>query len=398
MRRIELYDTTLRDGSQGEGISFSLQDKLDLTERLDAVGFDYIEGGYPGSNEKDFQYFQRVGKLGLKHARVCAFGMTRRKGVTAAEDRGLAALLDSGMAVITLVGKASLFHATEVLQTSGEENLAMIRRERRLPGRGRARGDLRRRALLRRLVGRRRLLAPGDPGGGRGRGTAGRALRHQRRAHARGDRRRYPRRDRGRGRARGSPLPQRLRLGGGQFAGRRRRRRRRTCRARSTASASAAATPTSSPWPPTWRSRSRASRSSMPKESSTSPSCRARSTRLANLNFRPNQPFVGRSAFAHKGGMHVSGVSRIAASYEHIDPEQVGNERRVLVSELSGRANIMALARRHRHPGRSQADGRDPGPRRLAGERRLSVRGGRRLVRPAGAAVRRRRSGRTSSG
>ncbi len=127
MRRIELYDTTLRDGAQGEGISFSLQDKLDLAERLDAAGFDYIEGGYPLSNEKDFQFFQRVGKLGLTHARVCAFGMTRRKGNTAAEDRGLAALLESGAAVITLVGKASLFHATEVLQTSGEENLAMIR-------------------------------------------------------------------------------------------------------------------------------------------------------------------------------------------------------------------------------------------------------------------------------
>ena len=81
MRRIEIYDTTLRDGAQGEGVSFSLQDKLALTERLDRLGFDYVEGGYPASNEKDFQYFQRVGQLGLKHAKVCAFGMTRRKGV-----------------------------------------------------------------------------------------------------------------------------------------------------------------------------------------------------------------------------------------------------------------------------------------------------------------------------
>ena len=83
MRRIEIYDTTLRDGAQAEGISFSLQDKLALTERLDALGFDFIEGGYPASNEKDSQYFQRVAGLALKQIKVCAFGMTRRKGVKA---------------------------------------------------------------------------------------------------------------------------------------------------------------------------------------------------------------------------------------------------------------------------------------------------------------------------
>ncbi|MGD0900575.1 MAG: citramalate synthase, partial [Thermoguttaceae bacterium] len=127
MRRIEIYDTTLRDGAQGEGISFSLQDKLALTERLDAVGFDYIEGGYPASNEKDAQYFRRVGDLDLKQIKVCAFGMTRRKGVKAAEDQGLRALLDCGAGAITLVGKASIFQATEVLRVGGEENLAMIR-------------------------------------------------------------------------------------------------------------------------------------------------------------------------------------------------------------------------------------------------------------------------------
>ena len=80
MRRIEIYDTTLRDGAQGEGISFSLQDKLALTQRLDSLGFDYVEGGYPASNEKDCQYFQRVGQLGLKHTKVCAFGMTAPQG------------------------------------------------------------------------------------------------------------------------------------------------------------------------------------------------------------------------------------------------------------------------------------------------------------------------------
>ena len=83
MRRIQIYDTTLRDGTQGEGVSLSLQDKLQIAQRLDEMGFDYIEGGYPLSNEKDEQFFERAPQLGLKNARLCAFGMTRRRGMTA---------------------------------------------------------------------------------------------------------------------------------------------------------------------------------------------------------------------------------------------------------------------------------------------------------------------------
>jgi 2-isopropylmalate synthase len=108
MRRIQIYDTTLRDGAQAEGISFSLQDKLLLTKRLDGLGVDFIEGGYPASNDKDSQYFQRVRQLDLKHAQVCAFGMTRRKGVRAEGDQGLAALVASGAEVITIVGNTSV--------------------------------------------------------------------------------------------------------------------------------------------------------------------------------------------------------------------------------------------------------------------------------------------------
>lgn len=91
MRRIQIYDTTLRDGSQAEGISFSLHDKLLLTSRLDNLGFEYVEGGYPASNDKDCQYFKRVRGLDLRHAKVCAFGMTRRKGIAAEADAGLKA-------------------------------------------------------------------------------------------------------------------------------------------------------------------------------------------------------------------------------------------------------------------------------------------------------------------
>src|SRR5438067_5536598 len=126
MARIQIYDTTLRDGSQGEGVNFSLQDKLLITRRLDELGVDFIEGGYPLSNPKDFEYFQEVRKLSLKHAKVAAFGMTRRKGVEAANDTCIKALLDAETSLVTIVGKTWDLHVREVLATSLEENLRMI--------------------------------------------------------------------------------------------------------------------------------------------------------------------------------------------------------------------------------------------------------------------------------
>src|SRR6266513_3418775 len=126
MPRIHIYDTTLRDGSQGEGVNFSLQDKLLITRRLDELGVDFIEGGYPLSNPKDFEYFKEVRKLPLRHAKVVAFGMTRRKGVAAAGDTCIKALLDAGTPVVTIVGKTWDMHVTEVLGTTLGENLAMI--------------------------------------------------------------------------------------------------------------------------------------------------------------------------------------------------------------------------------------------------------------------------------
>ncbi len=124
---IQLYDTTLRDGSQGEGVNFSLHDKLAITRKLDELGFDFIEGGYPLSNEKDAEYFQLVADMDLRHARVCAFGMTRRRGVLAKDDVGMQALINSKAPVCTVVGKTWDLHVTEVLRVSLDENLAMIR-------------------------------------------------------------------------------------------------------------------------------------------------------------------------------------------------------------------------------------------------------------------------------
>ena len=126
MPRIHIYDTTLRDGSQGEGVNFSLQDKLLITRRLDELGVDFIEGGYPLSNPKDSAYFQEVRNLSLRHAKVVAFGMTRRKGGEAAGDTCIKALLDAATPVVTIVGKTWDMHVTEVLGTTLEENLRMI--------------------------------------------------------------------------------------------------------------------------------------------------------------------------------------------------------------------------------------------------------------------------------
>ena len=111
-RRIEIYDTTLRDGTQGEGFNLSLQDKLLIARRLDELGVDYIEGGFPLSNPKDEAFFKDVRELKLKHAKIAAFGMTRRRGAKAEDDPGMIALLDAQTPVVTLVGKSSEFHAS----------------------------------------------------------------------------------------------------------------------------------------------------------------------------------------------------------------------------------------------------------------------------------------------
>src|SRR3954452_24942279 len=126
MTRIAIYDTTLRDGSQGEGVNFSLQDKLLITGRLDELGVDYIEGGYPLSNPKDAAYFRDVRDLDLGHARVTAFGMTRRRDVAAEDDVGMKALVGAGTPAVTIVGKSWDFQAREVLGVSLDETLRMI--------------------------------------------------------------------------------------------------------------------------------------------------------------------------------------------------------------------------------------------------------------------------------
>ena len=151
MARIQIYDTTLRDGSQGEGVNFSLEDKLAITAKLDELGFDFIEGGYPLSNPKDAEYFQRAADLPLKHAKVAAFGMTRRKGIAAEDDIGMQALRDAETEVVTIVGKTWDLHVREVLGVERGREPGDDPRFGRLPAGGRPRSDLRRRTFFRRL-------------------------------------------------------------------------------------------------------------------------------------------------------------------------------------------------------------------------------------------------------
>src|SRR5262249_23927065 len=125
-RRIEIYDTTLRDGTQGEGFNLSLQDKVLIAQKLDELGVDFIEGGFPGSNDKDRAFFSEIKHVKLQHAKVSAFGMTRRRGIKAEDDPNMKLLLDANTPVVTFVGKSSDYQAQAVLSVSPEENLSMI--------------------------------------------------------------------------------------------------------------------------------------------------------------------------------------------------------------------------------------------------------------------------------
>lgn len=349
MPKIEIYDTTLRDGSQGEGISFSLYDKLLITQRLDEFGFDFVEGGYPGSNDKDREFFARVKELALTGAKVCAFGMTRRRGVTAAEDPGLAVLIESGAPVVTIVGKTWDFHATDVLRVSLDENCDMIHDSvAHVAAAGReliydaehffdgmkANPDY---AL-------RTILAAAEAGAGRVVlcDTNGGSLPEEiaeltRRAIAALEPHQVPVAihchndcdlavanslaavDAGATQVQGTINGFGERCGNADLV---------------SVVANLAL-----------KKKGYATLAGRGVEHLTTLSRYVYET--ANMHQRPTQPFVGRSAFAHKGGMHVHAVARATASYEHIDPESVGNERRVLVSELSGRSNIVALTTKY---------------------------------------------------
>ena len=346
MPQIQIYDTTLRDGSQGEGVNFSLQDKLLITARLDELGFDYIEGGYPLSNQKDEEYFARVAEMELKHARVAAFGMTRRRGVSAEDDIGMQALRDSKAPVCTVVGKTWDLHVTEVLRVDEAENVAMIRDSVAfLHGEGReliydaehffdgyfANPDFALRTIKAAEEAGASIVVLCDTNGGRlpehileGVRAAREALSIPVGIHTHNDS----------GVAEANSLAA-VDEGAIQVQGTINGIGERCGNANLVTVVSNLVL--------------KKGHTALNKGGVGHLTELSRYVyEIANMNFRSNQPFVGSSAFAHKGGMHVHAVNRIAESYEHVRPELVGNERRVLVSELSGRSNIVAKTTKHR--------------------------------------------------
>ena len=345
-RRIELYDTTLRDGAQGEDVAFSLVDKIKIAEALDALGVDFIEGGYPLSNPKDEAFFEQISKGELTNARICAFGMTRRKGVRPEDDAGMKALVGSKASVITIVGKAWDLHVDEVLRVDRDENLAMIRdsiefcvehsqtggdvffdAEHFFDG-YKANRDYAMKTLAAALGGGASRLILCDTNGGSMPDEIGGIVGEVRNELGRDVQLGIHTHDdsgvavantlvaveagcthvqgtiNGLGERCGNvdlitvAADLRLKLGYDCLGGR-------------------------------------------PLVGLTDMSRLV--YELANMGLKPSQPFVGRAAFAHKGGMHVHAVQRVSRSYEHVSPEEVGNSRRVLISEVGGASNIVAM-------------------------------------------------------
>jgi 2-isopropylmalate synthase len=351
--RLELYDTTLRDGSQGEGVNFSLQDKLLLTAKLDEFGVDYIEGGYPLSNPKDAAYFQEVAKLKLKHAKVAAFGMTRRKGVTPAEDVGLKALLAAGTSVVTIVGKTWDLHVLEVLKVDLDENLGMIRESVKfLKDTGRkvfydaehffdglkANRDYALKTIAAAAEAGAEAVILCDTNGGSQPAWVAEATELAKsrvgavgfHGHNDGDL------------ATANSLAA-VQAGASQVQGTINGIGERCGNADLVCIISNLALKLGKEVLPD------------PKKLSRLAELSRYVYDLANMNYRNGQPFVGSSAFAHKGGMHVHAVEKIPHSYEHIDPTLVGNDRRILVSELSGQSNVLALSATKHQLARDQA-------------------------------------------
>ncbi|MDR1519911.1 MAG: citramalate synthase [Planctomycetota bacterium] len=346
-----VYDTTLRDGAQGEGINFSLDDKLRLAGALDRLGVHYIEGGWPGSNPKDSEFFAAVRRTGRLRARLAAFGATRRVGVRAASDPNLRLLAESGADAAGVVGKAWDLHVREVLRTTREENLAMISSsiaflKRRLAevffdaehffDGWRSDPEYALAALEAAFRAGADAAVLCDTNGGALPGEAGEAVA--------GVCRRFPGRligihchnDSGMAAAnsveavlRGAGMVQGSLNGFGERAG-----NADLC----------------SVLPVLELGRGRRCLGARNLRKLTDLSRFA--YELANLPRRDFQPFVGASAFAHKGGLHAAGMARSPGAYETFRPEAVGNRRRVLISELSGRASLLsrfpALARNPR--------------------------------------------------
>jgi len=344
-RLIKIYDTTLRDGTQGEGVAFSMEDKVRLATRLDALGVHYIEGGWPGSNPKDLRFFRRMQDVPLKHAKLAAFSMTRRAGGTAESDPNMQALLDAGAPVATIVGKSWDFHVSHALGTTLDQNLAMIAdtiaylrprvdevmfdAEHFFDG-FRANRDYALSTLAAAESAGAHWLVLCDTNGGtlpadlvailrvvRGHVKAPLAI------HAHNDAECAVANSLA-AVAEGADQVQGTINGFGERCG----------NANLVSIIPSLVLKLGLDCIPDRSLRELRDVSRFVAE-------------LANRKPWSSQPYVGDSAFAHKGGMHVAAVLKHPETYEHIDPEAVGNHRRVLVSELAGKSNIFWKAREY---------------------------------------------------
>lgn len=352
---ILIYDTTLRDGTQREGLSLTVNDKLRIAQLLDELGAAYIEGGWPGSNPKDAEFFDRVRTLSLQHARVAAFGSTCRVGSAPDDDANIRALLDAETPVVTLVGKTWTLHVQEVLRTTPEENLRLIRESiAYLKGRGRevaydaehffdgmrADPEYALATLQAAVDGGADSLTLCDTNGG--------SLIWQVEAAVKTVRAQFPEATLGihthndgelavantlAAVQAGCTLVQGTINGYGERCG-----NANLC----------AIIPDL---------ELKMGMRCLPEGHLEKLTSMSRAVaEIANIAPDEHMAFVGRNAFAHKGGIHVAAQRRNASSYQHVEPARIGNEPHVVVSELAGRGNLLSKAEEFRF----SLDERDP--------------------------------------
>ncbi len=343
MDKIRIYDTTLRDGSQGEGISFSLNDKLRIAKKLDFLGVHYIEGGWPGSNPKDMAFFKEVRKKKFRNSKIVAFGSTRRGGVSPSRDENIKSLLKAKTEVIALFGKTWDLHVKDVLKVNLEENLNMIREsveylkskkvkvfydaEHFFDGYN-ANRNYALETLRAAVKGGCDALVLCDTNGGMITSQLGVIVRSI------ADEFNVPlgihtHNDSGMAVANsvaavqsGCTMVQGTINGYGERCG----------------NADLCVIV------PNLQLKLGVKCLKPSKLKELTESSRYISE-VANMRQQSSQPFVGRSAFAHKAGVHVNAIMKNPLSYEHAEPGTVGNHRRILVSELSGKTSIILKAK-----------------------------------------------------
>ncbi|HEU5039556.1 MAG TPA: citramalate synthase [Gemmatimonadales bacterium] len=343
VRSLQLYDTTLRDGTQREGLSLSVDDKVKIARALDRLGVHYVEGGWPGSNPKDAEFFCRMREVPLAQARVAAFGSTRRAGLRCEDDPSIRALVEAATPVVTLVGKSSTLHVERVLETTREENLRMIRESvaffrelgrevvfdaehffdgwRLDPGYALAALDAAAEA------GADCLVLCDTNGGELPDVVAERvAAVRERLATPLGI---HPHNDAGLAVANALAA---IRAGCVQVQGTINGYGERCGNVDLVPVIATLQLKLGCPVLPEAQLR---------RLTETAHYVAA----VANQHPDPHAPYVGRSAFAHKGGIHVAAIAKAPESYRHIDPEIVGNVTRVVVSEVAGRRNVTLRAR-----------------------------------------------------